>query len=380
METWRSALSGSGVDGLLDLLAGRDVRWAALRTTPEAFLATCAGHDVKGLAHSHLRRLPQSDEWPAEIRDDLAAHAHRETALEMLRAEEISRVLSALSVAGIRPVLMKGTPLAYGVYETPMCRPRADTDMLVRERDIDAARGVFARSGYRTTLHCSDLFSQFEVQKDDEFGAVHVFDVHWKISTQPVFEHLFAYDELLARSRPVAALGPHARGPSAVDALLLACVHPVMHHQNIERVLWIYDIHALASTLAPAGFDEFARLARHRKVTAICTHGLRLAQTALDTPLPAGVVEALSNEETAEPSAAYLASDRKWRHELMSSVRALPSFGRRVRLLREVLFPSPQYMRGAYGLGEKPLGALLLPALYVYRNVNGVWKIVFGKK
>jgi hypothetical protein len=368
------------MDGLFALLGGRNVRWPALRVTPAEFLAWCAEHDVKGLAHSRLARLRHREEWPAEIHEELAAHVHREAALEILRSEEISLAFADLAAAGVEPVLIKGTALAYGVYETPMCRPRADTDVLIREDAVETARAVFARRGYRTTVHCSDLFSQFEVQKEGRFGVTHVFDVHWKISTQRVFEHLLAYDELLARSRRVAALGPNAHGAGAVDALLLACVHPVMHHQNIERVLWIYDIHLLASTLASADFDALARLARQRKVAAICARGLRLAQTTFETPLPAGAVEALAHGDEGEPSAEYLASERRWHHELLASVRASRSLGSRIRLLREVLFPSPQYMLGAYGFRGRPLGVWLLPALYAHRNLHGIWKILAGKK
>ena len=351
-------------DGLCALLCGRQVRWPALRTTGAEFLASCAEHDVQGLAHLRVRGLIHRDEWPPEIREALAAFEHREAALELLRAEEISLVHADLAAAGVRPVLIKGTPLAYGVYDTPMCRPRADTDMLIPEGDVEAARGVFARRGYEATVHCSDLFSQFEVQREGRFGVVHVFDVHWKISTQPVFENLLGYEELLERSVPVAALGPHARGAGPVDALLLACVHPVMHHQNTERVLWVYDIHLLVSTLAGADFEVFARLARQRKVASICAHGLRLAQTMFGTELPAGAVDGLSQADEPEPSSEYLASARRWHHELIAGVRASPSFGRRARLLREVLFPSPQYMLGAYGFRDKPLGVWLLPALY----------------
>ncbi|HKY23493.1 MAG TPA: nucleotidyltransferase family protein [Vicinamibacterales bacterium] len=367
-------------ESLCALLAGEEVRWSQIRAAPADFLASCAEHEVKGLVRSRLERLAHRAEWPREIHEDLAAHAHRDTALEMLRGAEISLVLADLAAVGIRPVLIKGTSLAYGTYEAPACRPRGDTDMLVRECDVEAAREAFARRGYAATIHCSDLFSQFEVQKVDRFDVVHAFDVHWKISTQPVFENLFTYDELLARSQPVLALGPNARGAGAVDALLLACVHPTMHHRNIDRMLWIYDVHVLASALALAGFDELTRLARQKRVAAICAHGLRLAQTFFHCAIPAGVFEALSAEKASEPSAEYLASERRWHHELISSVRSASSFGRRARILREVLFPSPQYMLSAYGFGDKPLGALLLPALYVYRNVNGVWKIVSGKK
>ena len=64
----------------------------------------------------------------------------------------------------------------------------------------------------------------------------------------------------------------------------------------------------------------------------------------------------------------------------MASVRASPSVGTRARLLREVLFPSPHYMLGAYGYRDKPLAVCLLPALYAHRNLRGMWKILMGKK
>ena len=61
-------------------------------------------------------------------------------------------------------------------------------------------------------------------------------------------------------------------------------------------------------------------------------------------------------------------------------MRGLPRSAIALRLLREVLLPSPAYMLGAYGLRGKPLAPLLLPALYVHRNVRGAWKIIAGKK
>jgi hypothetical protein len=37
-------------------------------------------------------------------------------------------------------------------------------------------------------------------------------------------------------------------------------------------------------------------------------------------------------------------------------------------------------MLGLYGLTSRALGLPLLPALYVHRNVRGVWKVLAGRK
>jgi hypothetical protein len=98
------------------------------------------------------------------------------------------------------------------------------------------------------------------------------------------------------------------------------------------------------------------------------------------TPLPTGLLESLEAPGLPEPSAEYLASERKWHHETLASLRALPRFADRLRMMREVLLPNRAYMLGAYGLHGKPLASWLLPVLYVHRNVRGAWKILAGKK
>jgi hypothetical protein len=108
--------------------------------------------------------------------------------------------------------------------------------------------------------------------------------------------------------------------------------------------------------------------------------GLNLAQTCFHTPIPEGTITRLEQDGRFEPSAEYLASERRWHDETLANLRALPRFRDRMRLLRDVLLPSPAYMLGVYGVRGKPLAAWLLPALYVHRNVRGAWRILAGKK
>jgi hypothetical protein len=366
--------------GIASFLRGDASRWQDLEIDPERFLDLCREQEVEVLSLERLLRLESIDGWPHEVRERLSDAARAQAGEELLRGAEIRVVLEALANAGVRPLLMKGTPLAYGWYQSPASRPRADTDMLVAAADVDAARRVMSSLDYLGTVHCHDLFSQFEVQKRDRFGVVHAFDVHWKISTQPVFADVLTYEELFPRAVPVPPLGATAWSLCAVDALLLACVHPVMHHRNEERLLWAYDIHLLATSLARSECAEFGRLAREKDVAEVCACGLRLAQTMFRTVIPAEVMASLDRHDRPEPSAAYLTSERRWHHETLASLRALPGFGERARMLREVLLPSPSYMLGAYGLRGKPLAPWLLPVLYVHRNVRGAWKIIAGKK
>ena len=364
---------------LAAFLSGAPLTWPDLHIAEDAFLALCAAEDLSVLCFERISQST-SDEWPGSLRRTLAELARARSAMESVRGNETRAVLDGLAFRGITPILIKGASLAYTIYDTPACRAREDTDLFVREADVEAARQTMAELGYTATVQCSDLFAQFEVQKVDRFGLVHAFDFHWRISTQPVFQSVLTYAEMLSRAKSVPALGAYAMGAGDIDALLLACVHPVMHHRNASRALWMYDVHLLASRLTPESAAGFAEIARRKQMAAVCAHQLRRARAVFGTQLPSSLIDALSASGGAEPSAAYLASERRWRHELASSVRGLPRAGDRVRLLRSVLLPSPRYMLGAYGLTGTALGPLMLPALYVHRNVRGVWKILTGKK
>ena len=378
----KAAAPGAVTDGLAALLREEPVAWASLGVEPAAFVAACREQDLTGLVHRQLARQPAAD-WPGSVREELEREARAEVVREALRRRELLAALGALAGAGIRPILLKGTPLAYTVYEEPSLRPRSDTDLLVRRSEREAVQEVMGARGYRATnLSGGDfLFHQFELAKDDALGVSHALDFHWKISAESVFADLLDFEELAAESVPIPALGPGACGADPVHALLLACVHPVMHHRSWERLIWLYDIHRLASRLSPGEWDAFAALAVRRRVAAVCTRELGLARTRLATRLPRGPLEALAAaRREAEPSAAYLEPGRRWSDELRSNLGGLPRWRDRLRLLREVAFPAPAYMRRAYRLEGIAAASALLPALYVHRGLRGLWKVLLGRK
>ena len=364
---------------LFEVLQGKSRQWRELELEPHEFLAVCEREEIGGLVFAQLAGLDAAGDWPPEVRSELARIARESAATEMVRRREIAAVLEALGACGVRAIVIKGTALAYSVYADPIARPRLDTDLFIDASDMTAARAALAARGYTAPPYCDTLMSQFQMVKTDGIGVAHVFDVHWKISTQPVFADAVTYAEAASRAVRLPALGPEVAALSNVDALLLACIHPAMHHQNAERILWTYDTHLLASRLTRDEFRAFTERAKEKKVAAICAHELRRAHASFATAVPAEVFSELE-AASGEPSAEYLASHRRWHDELTSSVRAMPRFSDRVRLMREVLLPRPSYILGAYGLQGKPLALWLLPVLYVHRNVRGMWKILTGKK
>ena len=379
-------MSGSAVSlqpTLAALLRGQAPPWHALPAEAEAFVAACMAEDLAPLLWQRLRGTAALGTWPAAVREELAAQARAAIARELLVARELSRVLAALAERNIRPLLFKGSALAYAIYPHPSLRPRNDTDVLVPERDVPGARAALAALGYGDAVQCDGelLFRQFELRRLDDLGARHVLDVHWAVSTQAAFADLLPYEELRPRSVPLTALGPHAAGFGLVDALLLALIHPVMHHKNDERLLWIYDVHLLAGRLERAGFTDLVHRARAKRIAAICARGLERARRLFGSAVPDGVLAELdAMPATDQPTARYLAPGRGWLDETVSSLRGLGSWRKRLRLVKEIAFPSPAYMLRAYGVAGSGWSKALLPALYAHRGMRGVARVLRGKK
>ena len=371
--------SSSLNDGLAAFINGERVPWAALGVTPAELLDACDEEGLSGLLHARLR-VGAGDSWPEHVQAEVASRARSVAAEEMLRRRATISALDALAAAGVRPVLLKGTAVAYDVYPTPSFRPRVDTDFLIPKKQVAAAREVMTALGYEASPNSGGerLFAQFQFWMQDHHGVQHVFDFHWKISTQPTFAQVLTYDELAAEAVPVAALGGHARAAGRVHALLLACIHPAMHHRNAEHLIWMYDIYLLASTLSETDFERFVEIASAKKVGAVCAHELARARARFTFRLPPAVTAALSGQGD-EPSAAYLRSDRRWLDEMIASMRGLPRWGDRVGLLREIVFPSPEYMRAMYGITARSFVAVL-PVLYTHRILRGIQKIASGRK
>jgi hypothetical protein len=370
------------LDALAALIKGEDVAWSAFGVTAAQFVEECRAEDLIGLVHERLRGRPRGADWPRDLHNQVAQEARAEAARELLRRREITSALDALAAVGVYPILLKGTALAYSIYPSPVLRPRCDTDLLVKREQVDTVRRVMSRLGYITPTQCDGelLFRQFQVAKEDAFGVDHALDFHWKISTQSLFADLLRHDELASAAEPVPVLGHHARMTGSIHALFLACIHPVMHHRNTQRLIWLYDIHALASRLSDAEFGRFADLVVERRVSAIAAHELALACFRFGTRVPSHVTGRLGARRVDEPCAVYLRSNRRWSDEAASCVRGLPRWTDRYRLLREIVFPGSGYMLRKYGLGSVRIAVAFLPALYFHRGVYGVWKVLVGRK
>lgn len=351
---------------LSDELAPHDTRESA--TMP--LVAAAEAHGVSALLWLCLSRGPghRAQAFVAATASLVRAGATR----DLLVQRELGRVLEALATEGVRALVVKGAALAYTVYAESWQRPRTDSDLLVAPADEQRAGAVLERCGYRRSDAVSSgaFVSHQTVFERTEHGMHHVIDLHRKLVNPQVLADVLPFELLWSTARPAPALGRAARVPSLEASTILACVHRLAHHQDQERLIWLYDLKLLANAMQPEEWDALTALACSRRVAGLCLDGLCQAARRVRAVVPPRVEAALAAAAPGEPSARYLEQTVLRRHVLVDDLSMLPSWRARLRLIREHAFPPSAFVMARYEARHR----LMLPALYAHRLVAGAWR------
>ncbi len=265
---------------------------------------------------------------------------------EALKKQALQELGLACSENGLRPLLFKGSALAYLVYPQPWLRPRTDSDVFVDQAELPKFEELFSQLGYQKLFAIEgDLVSyQATYSKALSDKVALNIDLHWRINNRQILSNSFSYSELSSRAQSIQELGFATLTP--VDHLLVACLHRLGHHQREERLAWLYDMHLLAENLSPQEWQTLAERATDKQIAAITLDALMLCQSLFETAVEMSITDVLKlSAKQTEPSAIFLQRDlpewRILRHELA----ALENTKLRLRWLYETLIPSPAYMR-----------------------------------
>lgn len=329
---------------------------------PDTFAYMAARHHVAPL----LVRAGASALLPPDLAERLVAETRRQVVLAAVRDRELARVLRVLHEHGVETLLLKGAHLAHTHYPCSYLRVRSDTDLLIRPASVRRAAAALGQIGYQrqSVQTGAVVLGQMMFDRTDMPGAA--LDVHWQAAAPRVAARLIAFDDLLGRAVRVPALGPHALAPCGSDALAIACLHQVAHHQGHDVLLWMYDVHLLLQSLDDLEIDQFVHRAAERGMARICQAVIANAAARFPSQRAADVVEKLGAAADVEPAAALI-DPRSPLDDLRLNLAVPAPWMARLRLVAGHLFPPAAYMRATYAPGSRAP----LPVLYVTRIVRG---------
>jgi len=338
----------------------------------EPLVAAAVHHRVLLLLGWTLRSAGTLSDWPPEFIAAFKQAEHEAVPIDCVRQIELVRVLDGLAAAGVRAIVFKGAALASTHYPASYLRVREDTDLLVKGSDMPALAVALGSLGYVQLRENSGrlVIYQSHYERVDRYGVSHALDVHWKVSNLQTLADRFTPEELWGARVRVPALGSSAVTTSAVHALLLALLHRAGHHPGSSDLLWIYDLHLLASRMTPEEMRQVQELAGARGLSRITADGLALTRELFGAATVDGAVEELQRRAVHEEGAEVVRGPWSQADVLRVDLRALRTWRARGQLLREHLLPPASYMRARYGVRSN----VLLPGLYVWRALAGAPK------
>ena len=340
-------MNSSPIDPLCSLL--RDDRRTPLPDDLDELAKQAIRHGVHGMLFHRL----SASSWTGStaLTDALRPAAHRSVSVTTQRDAATGRLLADLNRQAIPFMVFKGTPLAYLVYPAPHLRPRADVDLLVDASHVVALRRWLISRGYTCQPLVTPLArgvylaSQFGARKDMLHGPAHVLDVHWQVNNRYALAAKLPVRSLYDGGCCFTGLGPSLLAPSPPHALLIACLH--WAGEANRKLIWLYDIHLLASRLEAAASRQLLRLARQTGLLAVLRHLLRECRRCLATPLPQPLTDDLERSPASDrdgPAGIVLRHPGSALHAHLADFMAIRDTRERIRMLSAVLFPPSSYL------------------------------------
>lgn len=342
---------------------------------PESVGALLDAADIEGvlsLLDHRLKAMPDAD-LPTGFAEALSLRVRDKAAMGLFWQAECRAILECLEEAGIASLLLKGSALAWWAYRQPYLRECGDIDLLLPS--VEAASGALdalGELGYSAPIRPRPGgLVNFETCCSRGQGAARrEVDLHWQLSSTPLFAFRFDWQELASQAMPLVALSKGARGLEPVHALLHACMHRVqsLAQGQPDRLKWLYDLWLLGHKLDDSDWQRCTREAMDRGLASVCLDSLQAAQVCFGAFVPDSVCEACS--QAAGKQALDVSRLADWRYFQRATWRAFDRPSQRWRWLAQRLFPDAAYLQSRHGSAGGLVGQLRRRSAAAWRRLR----------
>jgi hypothetical protein len=317
-ESWPSGVEELALRAALLAGPAAAVAWDAL--------ATALGDDPAGVAVARehpevLRLLPLVAHNVTRLAPDderlapLTALAKRNWYRTTTIVRSAVPALECLAGAGIRTMVLKGTPLALAYYANPGLRFLSDVDLMVPYADAERALDRLVAAGWRrgTVVPRRRLWrvGHSENLAHPEHGNL---DLHWRLSMPLVVEsdRDRSEDDVWDAAVPLEVAGHPTLIPGAADLLLHACIHGAWRESG-ATARWVADactiVHRATERL---DWDRLVAQVARRRVAIRMRNDLAYVATEFGAAVPDAALSALrALPVTPRERRTYLALTRE---------------------------------------------------------------------
>jgi len=328
---------------LRSIRADQPAEWIGAGETSDMAQEIWGRIEYHGIVCLLQARLSLLQAWPRGLLDHIASEARLISLWEATHKAAVSDLMARLVRKNIASVVLKGTALAYWLYDDPSARRRGDTDLLVRPADLARARSILSDNGWRCddeqhTLNFQEVWRKRYAEHFD-----HSIDLHWAPSDSPALRELLSESDCFAHSQPLPALHEDARRSDAAFMMVHAAINRKWHSvygYHAERgkvigsfrLIWSVDFDLLVRNMHDGDWDRLVRLCETNRAGPLVAEALRSTRDDLETSLPAQHMAALESH-ALHPDLAQLYAAKDELTAFLIALRSTPDWRNRGRMV-----------------------------------------------
>jgi hypothetical protein len=186
---------------------------------PESLVRFLCRHKLAGILDVRLDQAQRARLLPHPVLVYLADEQVRRVEKNHRQIAELFRLIDGFEAAGVEVIPLKGAGLSRRAWGAENVRSSTDVDLLVRERDVDAAEAALGGVGYRMRWPIPDRRAALAHTHGFDFiGHGLKVDLHWTFERHPTLR--FDEDAIWERRRTQRILDRVVPALGAEDELV----------------------------------------------------------------------------------------------------------------------------------------------------------------
>ncbi len=358
------------------------------------FLELCKVHHTLPMAYRNMKAISATGEATATLLKRLKTFYKQSLMKNMMLFEECKKLIVEFEAAGVKAIVNQGMALIATIYSDDIAlRPMMDMDFLLRKSDLDKAKEVLLRLGFRMHRAEKEAFArEFEtslefMKKMKGFSLLpltvelHYWDDYKNDPIGSTYD--FDVDGIFSRVLTIDFDGVRARILSREDFLVHHIFHMALSHQ-FTRQIWFDDIAQILS-LKEFDYELFGKLVNRGGLYNIISATFAILERingsdhftrAIETfpPRTKGVKMRwgrLFTSDKAITTGCFFEKKHNSRGKVLRNkvmlYFSMMERGRGLKMLKALMFPSPVWLDYFYGRGTlaKSILKLLHPLIAV---------------
>ena len=353
------------------------------------FLRLLIDRGVAPLFYIKLPLLKRKDVIPQNVQAILMQTYYKVLGRNMLLYKVLSEIVDVLNKNKIKVVLLKGLYVAEHFYKDIALRQSSDIDLLVEEKDGQQAVELIKALGFHNIVSEISEFigeNNYKIHYSPLMREDVIVEVHHRLHKESS-DYALQVQDMIDSSEAVTVAGREMFAFNVFDILIYACVHTDKHsREGYTQFTGYFDITNILAIYGDTfDWEKFIDRCRFHQCEQVIFKHIIIAEKYFCALIPAHIKNryaALINNDDEKLLFTLLSGNtydikvgvyEYYTHQHFTNIKSLHSINRKLRYLKDVIFPSKKFMVDKY-CPQAPNRYWLYYFYRYYRGIKGLLK------